>query len=64
MMLAQRYPDAFDGIAASSPAINWGSFVLSDYWPSFVMRLLGEYPPACEFEAISAAALDAGTRGA
>lgn len=57
MMLAQRYPDAFDGIAASAPAINWSNFVFSDYWPSLVMRLLGEFPPACEFDAISAAAL-------
>lgn len=59
MMLAQRYPDAFDGIAASAPAINWSNFVFSDYWPSLVMRLLGEFPPACEFDAISAAALHA-----
>jgi hypothetical protein len=59
LMLAQRYPEAFDGIAASAPAINWGNFIFSDFWPSFVMQTLGKYPPACEFDAITAAALDA-----
>jgi hypothetical protein len=57
MMLAQRFPDAFDGIAASAPAINWNNFFIADFWPRFVMNELGEFPPSCEFDAITAAVL-------
>ncbi|KAJ0326156.1 hypothetical protein Brms1b_000379 [Colletotrichum noveboracense] len=57
--LAQRYPDAYDGIAASAPAINWNQFVMQGMWGVFVMDQLGEYPPACEINAITSAALKA-----
>lgn len=57
--LAQRYPDAYDGIAASAPAINWNQFVMQGMWGMFVMDQLGEYPPACEINAITSAALKA-----
>lgn len=59
MMLAQRYPDAFDGIAASAPAINLPEIFSSYLWPSIVMDELKEYPPACEIDAITAAAVEA-----
>lgn len=59
LTLAQRYPDAFDGIAASSPAINWNEFFMEDLWPLFVMDTLGEYPPSCEVDAITSAAVQA-----
>lgn len=59
MMLAQRYPDAFDGIAASAPAINWAESFLSYWYPSVLMDELEEYPPSCEIDAITAAAVEA-----
>ncbi|KAK3935404.1 putative feruloyl esterase [Diplogelasinospora grovesii] len=59
LMLAQRYPDAFDGIAAAAPAINWNQFFVEDMYPSFLMDSLGAYPPSCEFNAITAAAIKA-----
>lgn len=57
--LAQRYPDAYDGIAASAPAINWNEFAIQDLWPLFVLDQVGAYPPACEINAITEAALEA-----
>jgi hypothetical protein len=56
LMLAQRYPDAYDGIAASAPAINWSEMILNIYYPLLMINTLNYYPPACEFDAIQAAA--------
>ncbi|KUJ17391.1 feruloyl esterase-like protein B precursor [Mollisia scopiformis] len=57
LMLAQRYPDAYDGVAAAAPAINWSEFGISDYWPTFFMDQLGKYPFPCELDALTAAAV-------
>ncbi|KAH7186098.1 Tannase/feruloyl esterase [Fusarium flagelliforme] len=59
MLLAQRYPEAYDGIAASAPGINWPQVFSGGLWGTFLMDKLGEYPPACEINAITDAALEA-----
>lgn len=33
MVEAQEYPDDYDGIWASSPAINWTKFLIAGFWP-------------------------------
>lgn len=58
MMLAQRYPDAYDGIAASAPAFNWGQFIPAAAWAQVTMKLLDTFPFPCELDAITAAAVE------
>ncbi|OJJ74423.1 hypothetical protein ASPBRDRAFT_119094 [Aspergillus brasiliensis CBS 101740] len=55
--IAQRWPEAFDGIVAGAPAINWAQFVPANYWPTFVMNQLGTYPHPCVMEKITKAAI-------
>ncbi|KAI0447300.1 Tannase/feruloyl esterase [Xylaria telfairii] len=57
MVLAQRYPDAYDGIAAGAPAFYWTEFVPSTTWPQQVLSMLGHYPYNCETDALTAAAI-------
>ena len=57
LMMAQRYPELYDGILALAPAINWNSMVPSLYWPQQVMNRLGVYPPQCELSAYTKAAV-------
>lgn len=40
-MMAQQYPEHFDGIVAGAPAINWDKFIPSEYWAQFMAQLLG-----------------------
>lgn len=59
MMLAQRFPEAFDGIVASAPAINWSEIFVGGFWSNVVMNTQGIFPRPCEMQAITAAAVAA-----
>lgn len=59
LYLAQTYPDLYDGILAQSPAINWNPFTMTQFYPQVVMKDIDYYPPACELQALTAAAIDA-----
>ncbi|KAE9369106.1 tannase and feruloyl esterase [Stipitochalara longipes BDJ] len=59
IMMAQRYPDAYHGILAAAPAINFEKLILGGYWAQFVMNRLGVYPSECEMEAIANATVKA-----
>ncbi|SCO92607.1 related to feruloyl esterase B precursor [Fusarium oxysporum] len=59
LMLAQRYPTAYDGIIAGAPAIHWTEMFSYFQWPQQVMNELGYYPYACEFDAITSSAVAA-----
>ncbi|KFA67295.1 hypothetical protein S40285_03629 [Stachybotrys chlorohalonatus IBT 40285] len=52
LVIAQRYPNAYDGILAGATAPNMPQTMPYFYWPQQVMNELGEYPPACEIDAI------------
>ncbi|KAI1338564.1 tannase and feruloyl esterase [Xylariaceae sp. FL0016] len=59
LMLAQRYPTAYDGILANAPAIYWNHLLSSIYWPYQAMLDLGVFPHECEIDTINAAAVTA-----
>jgi feruloyl esterase len=57
LALAQKYPNAYDGVVASAPAINWPELSLGGYWAQFVMGHLDEYLFPCEINTVTAAAV-------
>ncbi|KAI1210575.1 tannase and feruloyl esterase [Annulohypoxylon truncatum] len=58
MKLAEKYPTAFDGIAASAPALDLTGVGVADLWPQIVMKTLGKYSKNCELLAITEAAIE------
>lgn len=57
LAMAQRFPEAFDGILAVAPAINIETFIPAGFWPTLVMNLNGEYPSPCEIDGFVSAAV-------
>lgn len=47
-MLAQQFPDAYNGIIAGAPAVHWAEFYMSTVWPTFYMDLTDQHPRPCE----------------
>jgi len=58
-MLAQRYPEDFDGIVAYKPAINWDKFFFSNVFAKLTIDVARQYPLPCELDALSTAAVEA-----
>jgi hypothetical protein len=56
-MLAQRYPEVYDGIAASAPAMNFPRLMAAIAWPQVMMKLTGQFPPECELNALTKGAI-------
>jgi feruloyl esterase len=59
LMLAQRFPDAFDGIVAIAPAINWARLLVGAMWPQQYMRQIDFFPLPCELDYVYEAVLEA-----
>ncbi|CAK4021952.1 Hypothetical predicted protein [Lecanosticta acicola] len=58
LVLAQRYPKHYQGIISAAPAINWVTFLVTEFWPQIVMKQQNYYPPTCELDAITQAAIE------
>jgi len=57
LMLAQRYPTAYDGIVAGAPAINWNHLFFQTSWPQVLMSITNQFPTKCELDAITSAVI-------
>lgn len=61
LMLAQNFPEEFDGIIAGSPAINWTKFITGEVYPQLVMQrdLGGALLSSPQMALVSNAAIEA-----
>jgi hypothetical protein len=59
LMLAQRFPEGYDGILAGAPAIHWDRFHPAQLWPQVVMQQeLGGPIAQCKLAVATQAAVD------
>ncbi|TLD07073.1 hypothetical protein PgNI_11052 [Pyricularia grisea] len=59
LALAQKYPDLYDGILASAPALSINAIVPQIHWPYQYMIESGNVSRDCEVQAITEAAVEA-----
>ncbi|KAF2160908.1 hypothetical protein M409DRAFT_70193 [Zasmidium cellare ATCC 36951] len=59
MAIAQRHPQAFDGVLAVAPAMSYNILVPAGYWATHTMHQLCYYPPPCEVDAFTSEAVKA-----
>jgi len=60
LMQVQRTPDAYDGVIAGAPAINWERFIAAEIWPQIVMNeILGAPLSQSKWDLVNQAALEA-----
>lgn len=60
LMLVQRLPEAYDGVMAAAPAINWDRFIPAELWPQIIMKEEVGGPVApCKLQLATAAAIEA-----
>ncbi|KAH9905394.1 Tannase/feruloyl esterase [Xylariomycetidae sp. FL2044] len=55
--IAQRWPDAYDGIASAAPAIHWAQWAPAMFWPQMLMNVMGQYPRGCELDFLTSLAV-------
>ncbi|KAF2673957.1 tannase and feruloyl esterase [Microthyrium microscopicum] len=58
-MLAQKYPTAYNGIAASAAPITWTPLMIAGFWAQALMNEMKAYPDACQLAALTDAATKA-----
>ncbi|KAI0976270.1 Tannase/feruloyl esterase [Xylaria arbuscula] len=56
-ILAQQYPDAYDGIIAAAPASHWAELAMNTVWPVFFMDSNKQYPQSCELDQLTSHAI-------
>ncbi|KAF2110768.1 feruloyl esterase [Lophiotrema nucula] len=58
-VLAQRFPELYDGIAACAPAIFWNEVLVEGHWAQQFMTERNEFPRPCELDYLHLAAIAA-----
>ncbi|KAF2966712.1 hypothetical protein GQX73_g6890 [Xylaria multiplex] len=57
-VLAQQYPEAYDGIIAAAPALYWAELAITSVWPVVFMDTTKQYPRNCELNKLTSLAID------